>query len=292
MNNNYGRLAIDKTQELEKRLKKNENKEVIPDYSEKVVTKTCISSIVDNRIAEKLRWKLFSTIGGQITIDIKVVQGDNINIYLLYNKEVIFDTLIKGDRAIFQRGGGIPEGINEIDFALLSTKTFTVEITITYRGKFSLLESDDRVFLVNGGGYAFLKDGKFDVYDNLTEGEVFSIYGVETASVAKRADGNYCLAVEDIFGVAQVKILSEKGEVINSYKLNGRFSAFAVVTANNIATIYAVESSRLTMYTLNGDSLTEEKTSIKATKISYAENEDIKLLEVRNPIGYEYVYKV
>ncbi len=290
--NDYGRVALDKAEELEKRFKMSQKAEIVPDYAEKTVTETCVSSATDNRVIKRIRWKLYSDVGGQITVDIKIKQGENVNIYFLYNEEVIFDTAIKGGRALFQRGGHIPVGINEIEFELSAEAEFAVDITVTYRGRFVLLSEPDRVSLVCGGGYAFLSDGKFTVYDGATDTELFSVYGVICAGAAKLANGNYCVATETFSDGASIKIISAAGKVISSVKPDGRFTSFAVAASGSVATVYAARQSRLTVFTFNGQTLSEEKTAVRAVELGYAESSDVKLLRVRNPIGYEYVYKV
>lgn len=290
--NDYGRIAFDKTEEIERRLTNTLQGEPEPEYAEKTVTEVCSSSPIDCKVIKNFRWKLYASAGGQVTVDINVDSGSGVNVYLTYNGEVIFDTEIEGGKAVMHRGGGVPVGINEIDVVLSANEPFTVTVTVNRKGKFTVLSDEDALINVGQSDYAFLSGGKLTVYKGSNGSPLFSLYGVDCAGATKLSNGNYCIAAERIMEGASIFTVSPSGELGVKRIPSGKFTAFAVAADGNSAIVYGARQSRLVKYVFDGNSLTEEQTAVRAVGLKYTQNGNLKLLRVKNPIGYEYVYEV
>lgn len=290
--NDYGRIALDKTEEIERRLTNTLQSEPEPEYGEKTITEVCVSSPIDGKVIKKFRWKLYVSAGGQFTVDINVDSGSGVNVYLTYNGEIIFDTEIEGGKAVMHRGGRVPVGINEIDVVLSASDSFTVTMTFNCKGKFAVISDEDELINVGQNDYAFLSGGKLTVYKGSIGSPLFSLYGVDCAGATKLSNGNYCIAAERLIEGASIFTVSPSGELGIKRIPSGKFTAFAVAADGNSAIVYGARQSRLVKYVFDGDTLEEEQTAVRAVGLKYAQNGDVKLLSVKNSIGYEYVYEV
>ena len=139
---------------------------------------------------------------------------------------------------------------------------------------------------------SLLSDGTFGVYDVATLSPAFRFYGVKTASAVKLDDGSFCLATVTDRGGAEIRFVTKSGEEIRKFTLGKGYVAFAARKNGGGAIVYAAKNARLKEISVTSDGVAEVPAQIRCIGLSYAEYGDVKLLGVRNPYGYEYVYEV
>ena len=93
-------------------------------------------------------------------------------------------------------------------------------------------------------------------------------------------------------GGAEIRFVTKSGEEIRKFTLGTGYVAFAARKNGGGAIVYAAKNARLKEISVTSDGVAEVPAQIRCIGLSYAEYGDVKLLGVRNPYGYEYVYEV
>lgn len=83
----YGRLALDKTAELERRIgnASDESRSSDVRYGVKSVAETLESSPIDNTLVRKIRWRVVAKTGAEIKISFKTPQKGAVRITVTLN---------------------------------------------------------------------------------------------------------------------------------------------------------------------------------------------------------------
>lgn len=290
----YGRLALDKTAELERRLENvsDESRSSDVRYGVKSVAETLESSPIDNTIVRKIRWRVVAKTGAEIKISFKTPQKGAVRITVTLNGDEKLNAPITSGEAILHVGGILPVGINAAVVTATSDAAFTAELETTFYGYFENFGKESRLSYAGEGCVSLLSDGTFGVYDVATLSPAFRFYGVKTASAVKLDDGSFCLATVTDRGGAEIRFVTKSGEEIRKFTLGKGYVAFAARKNGGGAIVYAAKNARLKEISVTSGGVAEVPAQIRCIGLSYAEYGDVKLLGVRNPYGYEYVYEV
>lgn len=288
---NYGKLALDKTAELERKLSgmaggaKNG-----AEYGTTTTEETIESSPVDGMAVRTYRLKVLKKLGAKIRITVSLsVDAADVKI-TLNGKELLSESLTGSVKSV--SADGVPSyGENVLSTEISSSVAFTAAISVTCTGYFEACKDEVALSAVGSGYVGKFSGGEFGVYSVASQEKLFSVYGVKAASAAVSAGGDFCLATYSDGG-GKIRLLSPVGATISEYPLGGAYTSFAVTASGSGFIVYAAKNYRLTEITVSGSSITEETTSIACKKVTYAENGGTKLLTATAPNGYSFVYEV
>lgn len=288
----YGKLSLDKTAELEKRLENKiseDNAEVL--YRTVTEEESFTSSPVDNTVVKSLRWNVLKKIGAKVRIVVSI-PDDTADVKITLNgKELIPVTVAKTGKTV-RADGNLPEGLNSAVVTVSGGTSFTATVSVTYTGYFEICREEVRLSYAGDGYIGKFSGGEYGLYSVAGLEKLFSVYGVGCASAVKTADGNFCLATYSEKDGGKIRVASGDGTVLSEYSHGGAYTSFAVRATDTGFIVYAAKNFRLHEITLSGSAITETTTAIKCKEITYAENGGTKVLVAVAPNGYSFVYEV
>lgn len=288
----YGKLSLDKTAGLEKRLENKiseDNAEVL--YRTVTEEESFTSSPVDNTVVKSLRWNVLKKIGAKVRIVVSI-PDDTADVKITLNgKELIPVTVAKTGKTV-RADGNLPEGLNSAVVTVSGKTSFTATVSVTYTGYFEICREEVRLSYAGDGYIGKFSGGEYGLYSVAGLEKLFSVYGVGCASAVKTADGNFCLATYSEKDGGKIRVVSGNGTVLSEYSPGGAYTSFAVRATDTGFIVYAAKNFRLREITLSGSAITETTTAIKCKEITYAENGGTKVLVAVAPNGYSFVYEV
>lgn len=288
----YGKLSLDKTAELEKRLENKiseDNAEVL--YRTVTEEESFTSSPVDNTVVKSLRWNVLKKIGAKVRIVVSI-PDDTADVKITLNgKELIPVTVAKTGKTV-RADGILPEGLNSAVVTVSGETSFTATVSVTYTGYFEICREEVRLSYAGDGYIGKFSGGEYGLYSVAGLEKLFSVYGVGCASAVKTDDGNFCLATYSEKDGGKIRVVSGDGTVLSEYSRGGAYTSFAVRATDTGFIVYAAKNFRLREITLSGSVITETTTAIKCKEITYAENGGTKVLVAVAPNGYSFVYEV
>lgn len=288
----YGKLSLDKTAELEKRLE-NKISDTKTEVGYRTITaeETFTSSPVDNTVVKVFKWNVLKKLGAQIRIIVNI-PNDTADVKITLNgKELTSATVTKSSKGV-HAGGVLPEGLNSAVVTVSGKTSFTATVSVTYTGYFEICREEVRLSYAGDGYIGKFSGGEYGLYSVAGLEKLFSVYGVGCASAVKTADGNFCLATYSEKAGGKIRVVSGNGTVLSEYSPGGAYTSFAVRATDTGFIVYAAKNFRLREITLSGSAITETTTAIKCKEITYAENGGTKVLVAVAPNGYSFVYEV
>lgn len=290
----YGRLAIEKTERLEReigRIRSGAETDV-RGYATQTTSETLSSSSADGSIVKKIRWTVLRKTGAQIKIVFASAAGSAVKIKITLNGEVKIDEPLRGETATLHVSGTLPEGGNEVEVTATSDVPFDATLSATFYGYYEIYPVKSRLSRVGNDCVGLLTDGTFGVYDLTGFKKTFEFYGAECASAAKLANGDYCLAAATARRGAEIYLLDSAGKPKRTFSLGKGYTSFAVRANGGGAIAYGAKKFRLCETTVTESGVTENSTAIRCAEVSYGESDTVKALGVVNPYGYAYAYEV
>ncbi len=146
----YGKLSLDKTAELEKRLENKiseDNAEVL--YRTVTEEESFTSSPVDNTVVKSLRWNVLKKIGAKVRIVVSI-PDDTADVKITLNgKELIPVTVAKTGKTV-RADGILPEGLNSAVVTVSGKTSFTATVSVTYTGYFEICREEVRLSYATG----------------------------------------------------------------------------------------------------------------------------------------------
>lgn len=288
----YGKLSLDKTAELEKRLENKiseDNAEVL--YRTVTEEESFTSSPVDNTVVKSLRWNVLKKIGAKVRIVVSI-PDDTADVKITLNGKKLIPVTVAETGKTVRADGNLPEGLNSAVVTVSGETSFTATVSVTYTGYFEICREEVRLSYAGDGYIGKFSGGEYGLYSVAGLEKLFSVYGVGCASAVKTADGNFCLATCSEKDGGKIRVVSGDGTVLSEYSRGGAYTSFAVRATDTGFIVYAAKNFRLREITLSGSAITETTTAIKCKEITYAENGGTKVLVAVAPNGYSFVYEV
>ncbi len=288
----YGKLSLDKTAELEKRLENKiseDNAEVL--YRTVTEEESFTSSPVDNTVVKLLRWNVLKKIGAKVRIVVSI-PDDTADVKITLNGKKLIPVTVAETGKTVRADGNLPEGLNSAVVTVSGETSFTATVSVTYTGYFEICREEVRLSYAGDGYIGKFSGGEYGLYSVAGLEKLFSVYGVGCASAVKTADGNFCLATYSEKDGGKIRVVSGDETVLSEYSRGGAYTSFAVRATDTGFIVYAAKNFRLREITLSGSAITETTTAIKCKEITYAENGGTKVLVAVAPNGYSFVYEV
>ncbi len=290
---NAGRTALDKVNELEKRLAYSAAQINACAYGETQREISLASSEVEKNVILNYEWNFFKKEASLLNFAVTTPQKGAVNIKLDFNGGEIFNGAMTDGTATLYRGGTMKQGKNTLKLTLYSSAAFSCAVAVTVKGYFKEQIPKDELSLCGDEYFTHLSRGRFSLYDCRSKARVITVYGVKFGCAVKLADGNFLFALKKRGEKAKLMITDLSGNIIKQITLdNAPYTFFGGRPNGSGAIIYAAAQGRLKVVAYDGENLTEEQTSVRCAKVGCCGLNGKNMLSVLNPLNYAFAYEV
>lgn len=290
---NAGKTALDKVNELEKRLDYSAAKINACPYGETECELSLTSSEVEKNVILNYEWDFLKKEASFLNFVVTTPQKGAVNIKLIFNGTEIFNGAMSDGAATLYRGGTMKQGKNTLNLTLTSAEAFSCVVKISLKGYFEENSAKDELALCGDEYFSHLSSEKFSLYDSASKTRIITIYGVKFGSAVKLADGKLLFALKKRGENAELTITDLSGNVYKQIPLgDAPYTHFCARANGSGAIIYAAAQGRLKIIYYDGENVTTEQTSVRCAKVGFCAANGKNALAVLNPLNYAFAYEV